>query len=212
MNKRRKKYIFLILLMITGLVVLITATASSNGGIVINLRMTACSWSDVNLKERLEYYLTVINNVPVVFNEVEGDRQPFEKSGPDLLSLMDDGRRHNGDFLVDINISRIDFETRKVVVFPHIITRYRVFAVLSGSIRVVDLVDKRLTDLKNFEYEIKARDRWQFVDDDVTDFDLHVASDKKIKLIRRLEDKTAIGLFQEIKQLAGGIGVDEQGK
>jgi hypothetical protein len=81
---------------------------------------------------------------------------------------------------------------------------------LNGSFRIIDINNQRLIKLKDFSYEVKAKDRWHLIDDDIHDSDLQILPDKKKVLFKKLEDKTASGLFKEITKLVHGENFENQ--
>lgn len=109
---------------------------------------------------------------------------------------------------MDVTVERIDLERRKVTIVPWIMFRYRVYAVLEGTLRIFDIKKGRLIDLKNIECELKAKDKWQIVDDDKTDADLMVAADARQILFDDLEETAAAWLYEEIKKLTRGNHFD----
>jgi hypothetical protein len=178
-------------------------TLLAANGITINLRLPETAWSDSRLGERLDMFLSDINRVPITrFG-------PFENIAPvgvasSFEELLEFGRRQGDRFLVDITIDRIDLEQRKTTIFPCLFFRYRTYAVITGKLRVLDITRERMISHKDIDYEIKASDQWQAMDDNPYDPALHIPTDEKIILFAKLEDEAASRLYKEIKKLIKG--------
>lgn len=185
------------------LVILPAGVSMAGSSIIVSLKSPECPWADSHLNEKVDLLLTSMNRVPV-------RRQSLPETS-DILSFEEIilwGQEQGGRYLVDIAVDRIDLERRKVTILPWVIFHYRVYAVLEGTLRIFDLKKGRLVDLKNIECELKAKDKWQIVDDDKTDADLMVAVDARQLLFDDLEEKTAAWLYQEIKKLTRGNHFD----
>ncbi len=182
-----------------------------NRGITINMNIKQCSWGDINLSNRLDMYISTIDHIPIQTNEKVFNSFNNSCNTATFRDLLTFGKENGDDFIVDVVIDRIDLEKRKVSVFPRLITRYRVYAVISGTMRIVDVDNERLLKMKNIELEFKTKDRWQVVDDNPDDPGLHISADRKLVIMRELEDRTAEELYQEIIQLARGLETQSEG-
>jgi hypothetical protein len=60
--------------------------------------------------------------------------------------------------------------------------------------------------MKAIEFEVKARDRWQFADDNRHDADLMIPPDQKTILFEKLEELAASEIMNIIEELIGGNG------
>jgi len=182
-----------------------------NDGITVNMKIRKCSWGDINLSDRLDMYMSTIDNIPIKTNEIihNGSSSSFQTST--FRELLASGKESGDDFVVDVVIDRIDLEKRKVSIFPRIISRYRVYAVISGTLRIVDVDNEQLVKMKDIEVEFKTKDRWQVVDDNPDDPGLHISADRKLIIMRELEDRTAEELYLEIIQLAQEVEIQSEG-
>jgi len=189
------------LIKIACLLALMLAPVLTNAadGLIVSLKAAECPWADVHLENKLGLYLSHFSRIPVIRQNLPdgSDQFPFE----DLLQW---GVERGGRYLVDIEVDRIELERRKVTVFPYLFYRYRVYAVMSGRIRIIDLQKQRVEEFKNILYEIKASDQWQVAEDNKFDPALSVPADEKTALFQQLEDKAAKELFKEIKELTRG--------
>jgi len=181
------------------LMILLWGVSSADSGIIVSLKSTACPWADTHLEQKVDLLLTSMNRVPIV-----------RKALPDAseLTTFEEivlwGQQQGGRYLVDIQIDRIDLERRKITVLPWVMFRYRVYAVMEGTMRIIDLKKGRLLDLQHIECELKGSDKWQIVDDDKTDADLMIPAYDKQILFDELEKKAAGQFYQEIKKLTRG--------
>jgi len=179
------------------------ASAVAGDGIVVNLRIPENPWADSHLGERLDTYMSSITHVPISRNSID-DSVYMDVDGESFQDLMARGKMQDGHYLVDIKIDRIDLEKRKWTLVPMLFWRYRVYAVISGTFRVLDLNRERMVKNKAIEYEIRAADNWQLVDDNEFDPALSIPADKLTNLFERLENKAAEKLFKEIKAISRG--------
>jgi hypothetical protein len=186
------------------LILLLTPMVMAQDGIIINLETPPCAWGDVHFDQQLGLYLSTVSNVPIIYmdqmDSLPVDFDEFE-TFPDLIQRS---QLLGGRFLIDIIVDRIDIERRKVTVIPLIMFRYRVYALMTGKMRIIDVKNGRLVKMKKIKYEVKAADQWQFSDDDPDDPALHIAADKKMLLFRSLDEKAAKGLFNDIKKITRG--------
>ena len=178
--------------------------AVSQTGIIVNLKIADNPWADSHLKDKLELKLSTISQVSII----RADANENPDAGPLQTSHLDDliehGRTHDGRFLIDVFIDRIDIEKRKASILPGLISRYQVYGTAVGKIRIVDIKKARLVEMIDLNCSLKAKDRWQFVDDDPFDGDLKVSADKKIILFDRLEEEISNKIFEEVTRLSKG--------
>ncbi|UCD17622.1 MAG: hypothetical protein JSV44_01605 [Candidatus Zixiibacteriota bacterium] len=182
----------------------LSMAVTADDGIMVNVRLPDCPWADSRLEIELARRLSTIRNVPVTW--VDSSVRSWYDNHPkatfdDLVAV---GKRLGGRYLVDILIDRIDLEKRKVTVIPLTVFRYRVFGVLTGTMRIIDVEKNRLVGLKEICYEVKASDQWQFTEDDPTDPTLLIPPDRRYLLFQRLDRKAAAELFKEIRKLSRG--------
>ena len=185
------------------LILLTTGISNAGDAIVVSVKSTQCPWADSHLNEKVDILLTSMHRVPIV-------RQALPDA-PEAMSFEETilwGQQQGGRYLVDIKIDRIDLEQRKVTILPWIVHRYRVFAVMTGTLRIIDLKKGRLLALQPVECEYKASEKVQIVDDDKTDADLLIPADEKQALFDNLEHKAAGMFYQEIKKLTRGNHFD----
>jgi len=187
------------------MLLLLAPAALAQDGIIINMEIPACAWGDVHVDRQLSMYLSTVSNVPIIYMD-QMDSLPINFDSYETFpDLVERSRVLGGRYLVDIIVDRIDIERRKVTVIPLLMFRYRVFALMTGNLRVIDVKNGRLVKMKKIKYEVKAADQWQLVDDDPDNPVLHIPADKKMLLIKSLDEKAARGLFKEIKQMARGV-------
>ncbi|MEW5924019.1 MAG: hypothetical protein AB1746_08535 [Candidatus Zixiibacteriota bacterium] len=188
---------------ILAIMISVPAVSSAQNGIVVCLKAPECPWSDIHFEEKVDVLLASMNRVPIIRRTLPITPQPM---GFEDMVLW--GQQQGGRYLVDVTIDRIDLEQRKVTFLPWIVFRHRVYAVMEGTLRIIDLRKGRLVDLKRIECDVKASDKWQVVDDDKTDADLMIPADEKPILFDRLEERAAAWLYEEIKKLTRGNHLD----
>jgi hypothetical protein len=192
---------------IISLVVLFTASAliaTAGDKIVVNLRIPPNPYATSRLNDKLDLYFSAINDATIVRNIVVKTTPDETDRVLDFEELMGLGLERNSRYVIDLNFTRIELERRKTTVVPQVINRYRVYAVLRGWMRIIDVEAGSLYKMKAIEFEVKARDRWQFADDNRHDADLMIPPDRKIILFEKLEEQAASGILSIIKELIGG--------
>jgi hypothetical protein len=194
---------------ITSLLIVLFLTAGSVRGeevITINLDVAECPWADSRLGEKLNFYLSSIDHAFVRQYRRHNDSLNGGVAIFDSAGVLDSSRVAKERLFVDIHVDRVGLEKRKSTIIPELIFRYRVYAILTGTLRIYDFRKDRLIEMKEITYEIKAADRWQVVDDDANDSELMMAPDDKLVLFGKLEDKAARDIFREIRTLAQKSG------
>lgn len=181
--------------------------AISGQVVVVNLESVPNPWADVRLGEKLDFYLATESRTDVIRISPElRDSLNWDTRTERLDDLIDHGIKMNARYLVDVFIDRIDLDRRKVTVVPQAAFRYRVYGVLSGMLRVIDIERARMVRVKEIDCEIKVSDRWRFGDDDINDADLHLSAYRKTIMFDELEEKAAQKIFGEISRLTRGTG------
>ena len=104
-------------------------------------------------------------------------------------------------------IDRIDLEKRKKTVIPLLVFRYRVFAVITGTLRVIDVEKERLIDIQALQFEIQAAEKLQAIDDDENHPTLLLPADARMRLLQRLDERAAGEICLEIRRLTRGVYV-----
>ncbi len=196
MQKLIISFIFIYIFAFCGIV-------SANDGIVVNLRIPENPWADSRLAEKLDMYMSAISHVPIVRNDIT-DTIFVNVGGESFQDLLARGQMQNGHFLVDIKVDRIDLEKRKWTLIPMIFWRYRLYAVLTGTIRILDISRGRMVKTEKIEYDIRAADSWQLIDENENDPALSIQADEMTDLFDRLEDMAASKLYEEIKEISRG--------
>lgn len=199
--KNRYTIIFFAILLVASALM-----ATAGDKIVVNLRIPPNPYATSRLNEKLDLYFSAINDVTIVRNLVVNTIPEESDRVLDFDELMGLGLERNSRYVIDLNFTRIELERRKTTVVPQVINRYRVYAVLSGWMRIVDIEAGRLYKMKAIEFEVKARDRWQFADDNRHDADLMIPPDQKTILFEKLEELAASQIMSIIEELIGGKG------
>lgn len=187
-----------------GILLFAAGAALAGEAVIVNVSTPACPYADSRLSEKLGLHLSAVNTVPIIWNDDKPDSLAASDESAGFDQLLARGKILNGRFLVDILVNRMDIIKRKITVIPLLLHRYQTYAVLSGTLRIIDIAKSRLVKLEPINYDLKASDQWQVADDDSNDPALLVPSDEKITLFDRLDEKAAAGLFAEINRLIKG--------
>ncbi|MCX6828829.1 MAG: hypothetical protein NT002_06045 [candidate division Zixibacteria bacterium] len=181
------EFVFLLLAAIT--------PAVAGDGIILNINQPACPYADPHLSEKLNLYLSAISSVPIV-------KLYSDQTVPaDLNQLINLGRNLGGRYLVDVSVEKMDIIRKKRTIIPLAVCRYRIYGVLTATLRVIDLARGKTIKMDRIEYELKASNQWQFLEDDVNDPALILPADEKVNLFNRLEESAAGRLLEEIAKI-----------
>jgi len=185
------------------LLLLVCGLTHAKEGIIVNLKSADNPWADSRLADKLDLRLSTISKVPIIRADKDVNLPgPLETAHLD--DLLEFGRAHNGRFLVDIFINRIDLKKRQAVIIPHAMSRFQVYGYAVGTIRIIDIKKQRLAKMVDLDCSMKIKDRWQLYDIDPDDPDLNISPDRKVILFDELEDKVAEKIFKEIEKLSRG--------
>ncbi len=176
-------------------------TVAAGDGIVVNLRTPKNPWADSHLAEKFDIYLSEISHVPIVRNDIS-DTIFVDVAGELYQDLLARGRMQNAHFLVDIKIDRLDLEKRRWTLIPMLFWRYRIYAILTGTMRILDVSKGRMVKNKKLEYRVRVADSWQLIDENEHDPTLSIPASEMTDLFNRLEDQAALKLYKEIKEIS----------
>ncbi len=194
-----------IIIIVIGLIVGLAISVQAENKIVVNVNLPECPYYDSHLDTKLYDYLSMIDRAEITYPD---SAQKVRLSDQKAL-LFDDvvkiGEECQGRYLIDIDIDRIDVEKRKITVIPLVIFRYRVYGVMTGRLKIIDVARKKVIETRDIDYEIKASDQWQVYDDDPDYPALLIPADRRIELLDRVDDKAAENLFEEIKKMTRGV-------
>ena len=176
---RKYSHIAFLLIMLTG-----AWSAWAQESVVINISSGPCPYADSRLSEKLKYRLSSLNHNPIIVNDASFGSSDFEN----LEQILARGRDQKARLLIDVIVDKIDLARKKNTFIPIALCRYRIFAVLSGKIRIIDVTKGRIVSEKDFRFEAKGIDQWQILEDDPADPGLFLPADAKIDLFDRLEE------------------------
>ena len=176
----------------------------AQSGIVVTTKMGEFPYGDGNFEEKLAYNLAEITSVPVTLLDRDEVNMPQTGEVNELKALLDYGTAQKARFMVEIQIDRVDLKKKKATIFPILVFRYKVFAVMTGKIRALDVARERVVSSDKFEFDLKASDQWQVTEDDPDNPSLLIASDEKLHLFDRLGEAAAEDIAGRIKNLVRG--------
>ncbi|MBN2227412.1 MAG: hypothetical protein JW763_08600 [candidate division Zixibacteria bacterium] len=185
-------------------VVLLASTLFAGEGIMMSVTTPPCYWADSHLEEILGIDLSTITNIPVIWLDTTDSLRPTGDPQATFADLTAYGRRHGGRYLVEVIIDRIDLEKRKKTVVPFLVFRYRVFAVITGTLRIIDVEEDNLLNIRALQFELQASEKVQLIDDDEDHPALLLPADARMRLLRRLDERAAGELCMEIRRLTRG--------
>ncbi|GEM_PF-1338787 len=189
------------------LLAVLACTVQAQEKIIVNLETVANPWADVRLGEKLNFCLSTSGGAGI-FRMTDSVRTALDWNShtPSFEELIKQAEAMGGKYLVDIFIDRFDVEKRKITIIPQAAFRYKVYGVITGKIRIIDVPRQRLVKSRDLKIELKATDRWRFGDDDIHDADLHLAAQQKALLFNELEDNAAREICREMHGLIRGNG------
>lgn len=163
------------------------------------------AWSDADLYEQLHQMLSRNQRLRVLPAEPIYEDQPaFPVDVYHTDSLMNWGLEIGGRYLMVVVVDGTRLERRKSFSLPLIMHTYQTYGVISGELRLLDLIRGRMLAAEPFEVTKKGPRAWQQAfEDDRGDPALHVSAPQKVRFFTELQKKTALMLMERLQELTG---------
>lgn len=163
------------------------------------------AWSDANLEQQLRQMLSRNQRLRVMQAEPVYDDQPqFPQDIYNADSLMNWGLEVGGRYLMVVVVDETRLERRKSFSLPLIVHTYQTYGVMTGELRLLDLIRGRMLTAEPFEVRQKgSRVLQQAFDDDRGDPTLHMTAVQKARFFDELQKKAALVLMERLQELTG---------
>lgn len=117
----------------------------------------------------------------------------------DLDRLLEWGREVQSRYIIYLQIDDRDIVTRKRTSIPYILSRYIVEGQVNGSYCLIDLNRNKVVGTWELKTRLPGPRQWQVAEDYPDDPDLHVSAPKKIAFMKKLEDRAALEIIEQIR-------------
>lgn len=163
------------------------------------------AWTESRLVDKLNVALSREGRLEIqpVTNNIEY-QPPFPQNLYHLDSLVSWGQEVGGRYLLLVKVDREELLRRKSWKLPLIFHRWETIGVVSGQIRLVDLMRGRFVVAESFEVEMKAKAVFQAsMDDNRNDPDLKLSATEKVRFFSELEDRLCDDILSRLQILTG---------
>jgi len=176
----------------------------NNGSALIKVIHSEIGWTDSRLTEKLLIELSRNGNSAVVNADVLTEMSEFPVGRYETDLLIDWAAQAGKKYLVLVSVEFDGLERKKTFSLPLIFHKYENIGVISGELRIIDLIRKRSIVSEHFKIEKEGKRIIQAsTDDDKNDADLHISAPEKIIFFSELERELAVMLADRIREATG---------
>ena len=174
----------------------------NNSSALIKVIHSEFGWTDSHLTEKLLIELSRNGNGAIVNADVLTEMPEFPVGRHETDLLIDWAVAAGKKYLVLVSVEFEGLERKKTFSLPLIFHKYQNFGVISGELRVIDLIRKRNLVSEHFKIQKEGKRIIQaYTDDDKNDADLHLSAPEKIIFFSELERELAIMLADRIREV-----------
>lgn len=192
---------------LAGVLLACSSLAQPNMSRVTLLKVIApdLAWTQSRLADKLNVALSRNGRLQVKPADNDHDYpSPFPSNPYHLDSLVSWGNEIGGRYLLVIKVDREELIRRKGWKLPLIFHRWETIGIVSGEIRLVDLMRQRFIVAEPFELKMKAKAVFQAsMDDDCHDPDLKLSAPEKVRFFSELEDRLCQDIVSRLDRLTG---------
>jgi len=176
----------------------------NNGSALIKVIHSELGWTDTRLTEKLLIELSRNGNGDVVNADILAEMPEFPVGRYETDLLIDWAVAAGRKYLVLVSVEFEGLERKKTFSLPLIFHKYQNIGVISGELRIFDLIRKRNIISEHFKIEKEGKRIIQAsTDNDKNDADLHISAPEKIIFFSELERELAVMLADRIREAAG---------
>ena len=185
--------------------------AGTTSGIIVYVNVPNLAWNGSTLEAKLVRHLSRYENTNVMTVDKVSDVEPefptdLSARGRtcryNLDSLTNWGREVGARYLLIVDVDCERLQKKKSFHLPLVFHQYRVFGVIEGELRLIDIRRKKLLIAESFKVKQKGPRIFQAtMDDDINDPDLHLTASEKLRFFDRLEEKLALRLVKKIRKV-----------
>jgi len=176
----------------------------NNGSALIKVIHSELGWTDTRLTEKLLIELSRNGNGDVVNADILAEMPEFPVGRYETDLLIDWAVAAGRKYLVLVSVEFEGLERKKTFSLPLIFHKYQNIGVISGELRIFDIIRKRNIISEHFKIEKEGKRIIQAsTDDDKNDADLHISAPEKIIFFSELERELAVMLADRIREATG---------
>ena len=173
----------------------------NNSSALIKVIHSGFGWTDSHLTEKLLIELSRNGNGAVVNADVLTEMPEFPVGRHETDLLIDWAVAAGKKYLVLVSVEFEGLERKKTFSLPLIFHKYENIGVISGELRIIDIIRKRSIVSEYFKIEKQGKRILQAsTDDDKNDADLHISAPEKIIFFSELERELAVMLADRIRE------------
>ncbi len=154
---------------------------------------------DFSLVTLLDQKLAVSNGLAVFSPGIDTLVTPAPDRRFNIDSLTAWGAKTGCRYILYLQITRRDIDTRKQPSIPFILSRYVVEGRLSGTYMLIDVEKSRMVGKWPLQTRVTGPRRWQAGDDYPDDPDLFVTAPHRLELMRALEETAADNIMATVQ-------------
>ena len=174
----------------------------NNGSALIKVIHSKLGWTDTRLTEKLLIELSRNGNGAVVNADILAEMPEFPVGRYETDLLIDWAVAAGRKYLVLVSVEFEGLERKKTFSLPLIFHKYQNIGVISGELRIFDIIRKRNIISEHFKIEKEGKRIIQAsTDDDKNDADLHISAPEKIIFFSELERELAVMLADRIREV-----------
>jgi hypothetical protein len=198
-----------VLVMITAAIMALVVGHAASAAplpLILQVQSAPLAWGDCRFTDKLTTALSRNPDLNVIVPEAaSGPYPPFPDDRNNIDSLLNWGTEVGGRYLLTIVVDREALERRKTFSVPVLFHRWEIIAVMSGELRLVDLLKRRQVLAEPFEEKLSATRQFQSsAEDNAADPALHVTAAEKSDLFQSLETRLAERLVDKISRYTRG--------
>lgn len=167
---------------------------------IVKVNSVPLAWTDSDITNKLMAELSHNNGEITSADALSNRMPPFPEDLYSIDSLVNWGAETGRRYLVIVNIEHEGLRRKRTFHFPLVMQKYENVGEITGELRVVDIIRKRVVLAEAFNFEKEAKRIVQAaIDDDINDADLHISAPEKIRFFRELESEFARELADKIR-------------
>lgn len=174
--------------------------------VILQVQSAPLAWGDCRLTDKLTIALSRNPDLNVIVPDAASRQHPpFPNDRNNIDSLLNWGTEVGGRYLLTVVVDREALERRKTFSVPVLFHRWETIAIISGELRLVDLLKRRLVLAEPFEEKLSAARQFQSsAEDNAADPALHVTAAEKSDLFQSLETRLVEHLMDKVSKYTRG--------
>lgn len=194
--RNRRAYTVLAL----AVIVLAGILAAQNGSrtITVILEQPQQAIEDFTLVKELDDRLAIRAGLDVMFPAEDSTLPPAPRTRFDLTRILEWGQEIGSRYVIYLQVNERRLATRKRTSIPYLLSRYVVEGRLDGVYSLVDLSRSKVIGTWDLRTRLAGPRQWQIAEDYPDDPDLHMPAPEKVIFFKRLEEKAADEIMDNI--------------